>query len=144
MINPKELRIGNLVNISNTNPIIIGKVNAIECDRIRLLALPNYLSWLTCQNIDPIPLTDEWLLRFFFVKKEHQTETKVFQSSKLYFSAKNIITYVNGKIEVLDYHNIRNKSHIFIIKTGFFEAYIDFVHQLQNLYFTLTGKDFRF
>lgn len=68
-------------------------------------------------SLEPIPLTEQWLLKFGFKKKQtHYT------------------------------HSI-NRGYEFILDSDFTLCDIDifvsvkYVHQLQNLYFALTGKE---
>lgn len=68
-----------------------------------------------------IPLTEEWLLRFGFQKVNHITNG-VFYFHKLI----KISVYPNGMVE------LRGSA-------GW--AKVLYVHQLQNLYFALTGEE---
>lgn len=129
MLNAQELRIGNIVNRENTG-------HSFEITADVLSHWDKFKKFLS-----PMILNEEWLLRIGFVKKQYQSEAKVTQSSKLYFSSKNIITYTKGEIDVLYWYNIRNKSDTFIIKVGYCDTYIDFVHQLQNIVFALKGVE---
>ena len=114
-----ELRIGNYVNINRAH----GRgENQIKVKEINL----HYLNQVQRNEkyIEPVLLTEEWLVKFGFVK--------------------------------LDYHRFKIKpSHYFdyyytySVKDNCFRMYvedgimclstIEYVHQLQNLYFALTG-----
>ena len=64
----------------------------------------------------PIPLTEEWLFRFGFVYNPHSIE----------FHGKNMI-----------FHNwIKDRGYV-----SWGSTQIKYVHQLQNLYFALTGEE---
>jgi hypothetical protein len=69
----------------------------------------------------PIPLTEEWLIKFGFEKINHIYDGIIFLINKI----KLCIT-LNGKCE---------------IRGGYIPIKIQYVHQLQNLYFALTGEE---
>jgi hypothetical protein len=100
MINPKELRIGNILQKSTNELLIVGEItdNGFGCkvvDRDKF-SLPT--GW----EIHPIPITEDWLLNFGFEQNGHKLPIQLHQ---------------------------RGKTHI------------KYVHQLQNLYFALTGEE---
>jgi len=108
-----ELRIGNYVEL-------LGKVRKVEC--ISNLPARKEMYWLTCENMidtkiihfSPIPLTEEWLGKFNWngYKPLHfNSNFEIDKQGRL---------YCNG-----DYKGVN----------------INYVHQLQNLYFALTGKE---
>jgi hypothetical protein len=70
----------------------------------------------------PIPLTEEWLLNFGFEKDERNE----------YWFWKNCISVsVLGYIELLSFNKQSFKTNL----------KLDYVHQLQNLYFALIGEE---
>ena len=101
-----ELRIGNFVLTSND---FIVKSYSPE-------GLYNLLKDI--EKIKPIPLTEEWLLKFGFEKKLRYAGITVFYIKS--FELK----YSHG-------------SDIFIYD----KTLIKYVHSLQNLYFALTGEE---
>ena len=132
-----ELRIGNLV-LSNG---ILLRVDTIEIDGCSGQLLnpkqePNFN-----KGLEPIPLTEEWLVRFGF---------ELSQSNKHIFSIDASIK----EFTVLKYKNLsdilpeyKHLNHIdFVIS---FPTYYDdvnfygfkYVNQIQNLYFALTGEE---
>ena len=70
-----------------------------------------------------IPLTEEWLLKFGF------------KESKTFFG--------RNSFEKDGYHLIKNGKYFefLVIGSSVILAKIKYVHQLQNLYFALTGKE---
>jgi hypothetical protein len=116
MISPNELRIGNLL----LNNHVTYKV--ISIDEEGIMADPVSQKHTIDVNIrdlvTPIPLTEEWLLSFGF-EKMHKY-------------------YQLGKVTI----NIFNDSAYKLNVSGFtpYKA-IKYVHQLQNLYFDLTGEE---
>lgn len=121
MIKAGELRIGNWVQYQR-NPITVElkQVIGVSEDSITILEGNQDGSCYpkSCNLFSPIPLTEEWLVKFGFrqvMKKD------------------NYITFNNG-----------------VIKISLFSKYcvvrghgitIQYVHQLQNLYFALTGEE---
>ncbi|WBV60257.1 hypothetical protein PFY12_14610 [Chryseobacterium camelliae] len=117
----KELRIGNLFQYDNKvfkvkeirNYIISGDRGKGNVD-------------FTIKEISPIELTEEWLLKFGFEKKaEHNFRLNVFARSIIH-------AYTHGKVEI----ELGNRS-------GYSFGYpqVQYVHQLQNLYFSLVGEE---
>lgn len=66
---------------------------------------------------EPIPLTEEWLLKFGFIQSEDDQDHYFFQNFDISLSL-NIVLYVGVNIK-----------------------YCEYVHQLQNLHFALTGQE---
>lgn len=115
-----ELRIGNWVSTISDEPELL-KIEGIKLydldtddDCVRL---ESFDTWTAIDCIAPIPLTTEWLERFGFEK----------------INASGIRYYNNGKINItLDFsinYDAGQRTHI------------QYVHQLQTLYFALTGEE---
>lgn len=115
-MNPEELRIGNLVNIIG---LVETKITAEH-----ILGISN-----GDNTYKPIPLTEEWLEKFGFEKDDTPATFKKYNNHLLSISfSKTDIT----EMEI-------NKSPEFIINTDI----VKYVHQLQNLYFALTGEELK-
>ena len=110
----KELRIGNLVffPLKDVPALILRDMFEYQ----------NGLSNL--EDYRPIPLTEEWLLRFGFVKVNGVYWTK----TRISFEDDNEI-------------GCYNLSESFGGDSISFCNSINYVHQLQNLYFALTGLE---
>jgi hypothetical protein len=111
-----ELRIGNLFILPN------GDIGKISYHEIRLMVVA-----IEKPDYKPIPLTEEWLLKFGFSNREAF-------SYKEWFIGFNPITH-DWMFDICwlvghDYPFYRN---------GHFA--IKYLHQLQNLYFALTGEE---
>jgi hypothetical protein len=123
-----ELRIGNYVNYEQTTHII----TSVNMDY-------SISVWIDINNkehlyphknseLKPIPLTEEWLLRFGWGKGEYDSE---------------YIDNISLKQEVLSYNL---NANMFCIETNcdIMEiSHINYVHQLQNLYFALTNEELK-
>ena len=85
-------------------------------------------------NIHPIPLTEEWLLKFGFEKDRIMSYFKDCGEYKMKIS----INSFSGTIE-------EDSSWFISILTGYGSQPVtlvkQYVHQLQNLYFALAGEE---
>ena len=119
MINTKELRLGNL--FANIEDDSIYKVSKINEDTIEGICINN-MGWFGEQHFHlieqvlPIRITEEWLLKFGFEKKGD-------------------FWFVKSGIK------IENRNNGFSYFRYLSEIKILSVHQLQNLYFALTGEE---
>lgn len=109
----KELRIGNYLN----------RALGVGFFEVTLEDLQIIESGSKCT---PIPLTEEWLLKFGFVKD--------FEYDNLYYNTLNV---TNGFTTI----EVDVKHKICLIDN--MEVVCEYVHQLQNLYFALTNEDLR-
>jgi len=115
-----ELRIGNLVSDRGFFEM---EVSAIFKDEVYLDFEENEgVVWeVNEKDLQPIPLTEEWLLKFGFVLHDDD----------------NFWFYKHG----LDFCVTKDKGSFFVwIMDGDFVEIIS-VHQLQNLYFALTNEE---
>jgi hypothetical protein len=120
MIEAKELRIGNLIKwtLLNGNKSKANEVELICKDGINIKGV----SFLF-KEIEPIPLTEEWLIKFGF--EEHTTNHKYYKFGCAIFRG------LGDSINRFYYHR---SGHSKCIE-------IKYVHQLQNLYFALTNEE---
>lgn len=123
-MNTQELRLGNYLQDSVTKTtlevIVLSKDMGIYTWVIDRSKYPLPDGW----QLEPIPLTEEWLLKFGFkkVKSDYEeAETWDFYFGILYFDMANNSVKINGQYCL---YNIP-----------------EHVHQLQNLYFALTGEE---
>lgn len=125
----KELRIGNLIHFNGSREevgVVTGIVESVF-DSPATIYL-NYRIDITTSTdkTNPIPLTEEWLLRFGFKNTDTGFEIKAWRENDF-----NIIL-VGHKYAVPSssgFFGLVNTSHI------------NYIHQLQNLYFAITGKE---
>jgi len=121
-----ELRIGNFINYEQTTHVIL-TVSTTEADEYA------YSRWIeekgaefyfhTLDIINPIHLTEEWLIKFGFEKVGSNYQ----------------------KAWLLLHGNIKTGTMDFLLNepiTGKYKATVlQYVHQLQNIYFCLTGEE---
>ena len=126
----KELRIGNYLKTDR------------ECqdDYVEVVEIYNENYFCTCsaglnyqkEHVKPIPLTEEWLVRFGIKK----INNSMFRSGALTFQG---TTLDNGG-ELHD-RIITSRRGFRICLNGKFLVNLEHVHQLQNLYYSLTQKE---
>ena len=114
----KELRIGNL--------IMFGELRH-ECKPHDILNL--YQSEIAQREISeykPIPLTEEWLVKFGFEKNENETNCEHWHFGENPFTHDYMI-------------QLKNTGQGYFFQN--WHHRIKYVHQLQNIYFALTGEE---
>jgi len=122
-----ELRIENLIynSIGKESKVIAIEFEALN-DSCYSVVYPDG-GYEELSHISPIPLTDEWLIKLGFKRKEKIVNEDV---------------YIKGPLGIFpDYHIVvyyvetcKDGSHTIPIT-------LKYVHQLQNLYFALTGEE---
>jgi hypothetical protein len=121
-----ELRIGNLVlDDTSENIMIVSRIESVDYtewnsgDQYNICCLQfGTRETYYDGNFKPIPLTEEWLLKFDFeITNNFQTKDR-FQ------------THIQDGIIWFEY--------------GYIVIELKYVHQLQNLYFALIGEELTF
>jgi len=114
-VKASELRIGNLVKLESGEivPIRGGGIAAIESGYLK---------------VEPIPLIEEWLVKAGFELLDG-----------IYY--KSMFAYGGDQCDDFELQIFNNDENYFAVST--METYIpiEYVHQLQNLYFALTGEE---
>lgn len=134
MINPQELRIDNTIKAP------FGFASELMQVQVREIAHhvlnPNdkkYYSFIhyeflgkrhfaLCEKLEPIPLDGHWLKRLGFTLMPESEYT--------------LDTYQNDKLQIWNKKGDFSELYLNILHTRIY-----FVHQLQNLYFALSGKE---
>lgn len=124
MLKTNELRIGNLV-------IYASKI--VEIEGINKNTIYHSKGQFD-QNIEPayepfrqIQLTEDWLLKFGFIKDQPEG-----------WFYKQPIDILNQRFLLF-----KHKDLPYYYADGCFSPYLKYVHQLQNLYYSLTGEELR-
>jgi hypothetical protein len=124
-----ELRVGNLIHPCSTkNGItipdrdLVWKVGSIDkFGKIGFIEPERPTIFLPIHECSPVMLAEEWLLKFGF-----EITTKGIDGFEMWFYSKNDVD-------------------IYVTSDGCFENELDlpikYVHQLQNLYYALTGEE---
>lgn len=133
MIDKRELRIGNKVG-SPKHDLSVATIQGMATNNIVMLEEVKTYDFFS--EIEPIPLSDEWLRKFGFTTLDAESDIVVWgmddNSNGEEFSIitdgldapKPIVYYFEYD---LGYRDVRKE--------------IKFIHQLQNLYFALTGEE---
>ena len=111
MIQARELRLGNVIHLKDKGEY------TIDCGH----DLDELLSWGDVDYANGIPITEDWLLKFGFEKDTY------FLSEALKFT--NVLFEYNPQLRLWFYKNCS------------LDIEIKYVHQLQNLYYALTGTE---
>ena len=119
---PTELRIGNLVCYNGK----VVKVEQITKHKIGYHTKPNEtrMNYARLCEIEPIPITEEWLTKIGFVKRIYSDK---------------IFAYGGGMLSTVYFI----ESTMIDIRTEDNDATIlcKHLHQLQNAYYLVTGKE---
>lgn len=141
----KELRIGNWVRYDGWHPDLVAKnrpiipydtqIEYIELDDyegedVYVIGSTHIRAFIDSYSL--IPLTEEWLIKFSF-KKENNTIYSI--SDKLSSSEVGKWYFFKNENNSFTPHIKRENKFSWIGKE------IKYVHQLQNLYFALTGEE---
>jgi len=119
-----ELRIGNYVsqNGEEIHGIVSLTIHRFQMGQIKL---------------EPISLTEEWLLKFGFVNIDKGNN--------------NFITYTDSEHNYYLQIDVRKKDGKYLILDNSFDDLrafsmidIEYVHQLQNIYYCLTGEELNY
>jgi len=109
-----ELRIGNLIKGKSPEKKVYEE--PVELNEYYFLLFLNNM-----MDVEPIPLTEEWLLKFGFVSNPYKDRYE-------------LIAKINIIIEC-----DKTKGLVDLYCEQF--PHIKYVHSLQNLYFALTGEE---
>jgi hypothetical protein len=147
MINTKKLRIGNFVCTQNPMEIFVTcKDERLRKDVDVVLEVSDpllvfndgnfnsfgYSARFNSESVNPIPLTDEWFIRFGF-----EVEDVVNRST--YPFAYRIFT-IKTKSKLCEEIKIawnQNDYHFYSI------VYFEYVHELQNFFFAITKDELK-
>ena len=131
-----ELRIGNLVYVTDNLTNLIFK----EITPINIHNLMHLTGWDKSPvdiEFEPIPLTEEFFLKFGFENIDK--------------GGNDFITYTDSEHNYYLQIDVRRKDGKYLILDNSFDDLrafsmvdIEYVHQLQNLYFALTGDELKY
>ena len=124
----QELRIGNYVNGIYSEGGFIGEVLTVDLEGC-LIDTNGIYDLTSLKNIKTIPLTEKWLVKFGFEKVREDAFDIQY---KYFLENKNTFRVIGKSV------SIRSGLSGITISTN-----IEHVHQLQNLYFALTGEELK-
>lgn len=127
MIDKRELRIGNKVS-SPKHDLPVATIQGMATNNIVMLEEVKTYDFFS--DIDPIPLTAEWLNRLNIKFGEALGHEYPFgENSGIYLTKKQLKAVECSIMVTSDGDEIL--------------SHIQYVHQLQNLYFALTGEELK-
>ena len=136
-----ELRIGNLVDLGNRIAKVI-EIGHLACVVVDLEETQDTLE--DYERTKPLSLTEEWLLKLGFEKIENKLSESWYELKYLSNEHEPMIT---SWVSIL----INTETWSCVICDEFPEEIgantktkIEYVHQLQNLYFALVGEELTF
>jgi hypothetical protein len=143
MIKPEELRIGNLfypinrdqeIHIPASVPFKIMTVEPFKVKAIMAEKHPALNEWVEfdIREVSPISLTSEWLERFGFEIMDAEVDFMEYEIEGTDISICN-----DGGLD------FESENPYYFLWDGNYQhkTVVKYVHQLQNLYFTLTGEE---
>lgn len=126
---PEELRIGNYLTLFENDILKIEQIKK-DCDNYQGYAIyftnGDSSSLVYDDSLKPIPLTEEWLIRFGF-----KYEGRDYFAIETFLKEDFVITREQDSF-CFPYEDYVGND---------VDTYIKYAHQLQNLYFALTGKE---
>lgn len=142
MINVQELRVGNWVDFTGNGGY--GKVISINGEAFQdnvYLECEESFEWAEYKNLTPIPLTPEVLIAVRFMKDgfgSYNMDIEMFSCSLNQLSFSGDYLYLRqGKSDK------RHEDSLVVIWNKDLMK-IFYLHQLQNLYFALTGQELNY
>lgn len=136
-----ELRLGNYIQVNNgSNYTGIGTVatmsNTGEENDVAYYDNNGLYEYTDLRLFQPVPLTEEWLIKFGF--EAYSTHVNYIELQIKSNKPSNHVVIRYGLQR--DYFNIFNHSECDFTEMQYLTE-VKFVHQLQNLYFALTGEE---
>lgn len=135
MIKASELRIGNLVK-SGVNMRPLMTVLQVFGDSFQGDFGNGSRGGIMLENTEGIPITEEWLKNFGFVKNGDY-ESWMIATQKRGSSVDLLLVALDGEAWIQ--LERRNKKPYKEMQSGGIRC--NYVHQLQNLFFALTGRE---
>ena len=128
MIAENELRIGNWVEHDDSWCYRGEDVTVFQWETSDWYALGECTLFL--ESIKPIPLTEEWLVKFGF---EWSVRHQAYKKARFVY----VIDFYKEHPQYENSACFLNREH----RSGDCLVCLEYVHQLQNLYFALTGQE---
>ena len=129
-MNANELRLGNWVLDSE--------------GRQPTQVMPSDFSITICTYLEPIPLTEEWLEKFGYINEYGEFRKSMPNPFDRYYSRTKFTSLIQFEDDsdfgamIIEEKSLKYKEDS---NSSFAPVKIQYVHQLQNLYFALTGEE---
>ena len=141
----KNLRIGNLLSFSG-EPVAINAGFIHDCDYWN--KNPERQDAVSFENVEPIPINEEWLRKFNF--KYYMKNVSGHPDKKHLVRRWQYKFFINGNEWWFDFEVDQQKpTNFFWLNWNFggsnhfvhLPRKMEYVHELQNLFFALTGEE---
>ncbi len=126
---PQEIRIGNI-----TSHGVVEEINNDDSPHFCVVDAEGRYWDNKANEINPITITEEWLLRFGFWKDD-RCQGPLFIITNLLDKNHRFLGVNLIQDGLVTFHHSSDYQEMGVIR------HIEFVHQLQNLYFALTGEE---
>ncbi len=122
-----ELRIGNYIRYRTERDVIVQSLGyRFETGRAHDLQI---VGSDDIREYNPIPLTEEWLLKFGWFKEDYMN-----------YCSEEPTEFCIPMMRIVNFKPNEGETMFMCNKNG---VRLKHVHQLQNLYFALTGKELK-
>lgn len=129
----KDFRIGNFVEYDNR----VFEIDSISNDFPTLNSIEFGVGVVDWNNLQPIPLTENWLLDFGFEVKNFDYTTPISECKVVTLT---LIPH-DEQHSSLTVCVTQKDEDFFEVNENVILSDISFVHQLQNLFFALSGEE---
>lgn len=138
----EDLRIGNFIDVSESDKPYYAEVVMLNHAGKDYISYDNALfeevsqAWAIMESligeIKPIPITEKWLLKFGFTKPNN------WHCLLLYISSDNY-EHMRSSLQIAHV----GCGNVQVCRAGInaYSAKVEYVHQLQNLFFALTSEE---
>ena len=144
----KELRIGNKIETEDGIETVIAVGKDRDGDWCEVLDSNNEPMSRLIKDVKPIPLTEEWLGKLGFTAVENKMYVNgkqwLMQVTRDYGDEEEIINRDGTWFDGIGTHSFRKDGAMAVnvlCRGNYVCNTASTVHQLQNLYFALTGKE---
>ena len=129
MITINEIRIGNLISTDGA----FCEVRAFDYNEITVKFIDEpEIAKNGSKLYDPIPLTPQWLIMLGFVHEEQSAPSIAIWDEYYHNKHNEFVIQLGGTYEF-------DKDFYYLGSCG--KIYVKYVHQLQNLYYALSGTE---
>ena len=134
MIPLNELRIGSIIKYLRADLIV--KIKIVDNKLLSILTNQENQIDRSCHY--PIGLTKEWFKKLGFIEHENEYDTTYEIEIKDGYKLESVKSLTYTSFLLREVNNVTGDQLFFLPHN------IEYVHQLQNLYFSLSGKELTF
>lgn len=136
MLNPRELRIGNLVSVFRNNDWNVVEIATLDIAtfdyRVPEEAAPIPDAYETAR---PVPITEEWLKRFGFEIDDWPRILRRIYSGSFSTYFFDVMVTASGYDIIIEHRSTKSRVNV--------GTRIKHIHHLQNAYFVISGEELK-